>query len=114
MQIIRWLDVYKRQGHDKEHSGFWISNYTYYGHAHNMFLQIAYDYGIIPGILFLLIYLYSLYRAFRLCLKGNWTCIVFLLAILCFGMAEMVPVSYTHLDVYKRQGRSGRSCTICF
>lgn len=81
------------KGHDKEHSGFWISNYTYYGHAHNMFLQIAYDYGIIPGILFLLIYLYSLYRAFRLCLKGNWTCIVFLLAILCFGMAEMVLVS---------------------
>lgn len=81
------------KGHDKEHSGFWISNYTYYGHAHNMFLQVAYDYGIIPGILFLLIYLYSLYRAFRLCLKGNWTCIVFLLAILCFGMAEMVLVS---------------------
>lgn len=54
---------------------------------------VAYDYGIISGILFLLIYLYSLYRAFRLCLKGNWTCIVFLLAILCFGMAEMVLVS---------------------
>ena len=81
------------RGHDKEHSGFWISEATYYGHAHNMFLQIAYDYGIIPGILFLLIYMYSLYRAFRLCLKGNWTCIVFLLAILCFGMAEMVLVS---------------------
>lgn len=81
------------RGHDKEHSGFWISRDTYYGHAHNMFLQVAYDYGIIPGILFLLIYLYSLYRAFRLCLKGNWTCIVFLLAILCFGMAEMVLVS---------------------
>lgn len=80
-------------GHDKEHSGFWISEDTYYGHAHNMFLQVAYDYGIIPGILFLLIYLYSLYRAFRLCLKGNWTCIVFLLAILCFGMVEMVLVS---------------------
>lgn len=80
-------------GHDKEHSGFWISDYTYCGHAHNMFLQVAYDYGIIPGILFALIYLYSLYRAFRLCLKGNWTCIVFLLAILCFGMAEMVLVS---------------------
>lgn len=80
-------------GHDKQHSGFWISGDTYYGHAHNMFLQVAYDYGIISGILFLLIYLYSLYRAFRLCLKGNWTCIVFLLAILCFGMAEMVLVS---------------------
>ena len=80
-------------GHDKQHSGFWISGDTYYGHAHNMFLQVAYDYGIISGILFLLIYLYSLYRAFRLCLKGNWTCIVFLLAVLCFGMAEMVLVS---------------------
>lgn len=80
-------------GHDKQHSGFWISRDTYYGHAHNMFLQVAYDYGIIPGILFLLVYLYSLYRAFRLWLKGNWTCIVFLLAILCFGMVEMVLVS---------------------
>ena len=81
------------RGHDKEHSGFWISNYIYYGHAHNMFLQVAYDYGIIPGILFVLIYLYSLYRVFLLCRKGNWTCIVFLLAILCFGMVEMVLVS---------------------
>lgn len=81
------------EGHDKEHSGFWISNDTYYGHAHNMFLQVAYDYGIIPGILFLIIYLYSMYRAFRLCLKGNWICMVFLLAILCFGMVEMVLVS---------------------
>lgn len=80
-------------GHDKQHSGFWISGDTYYGHAHNMFLQVAYDYGIISGILFLLVYLYSLYRAFRLWLKGNWNCIVFLLAILCFGMAEMVLVS---------------------
>lgn len=80
-------------GHDKQHSGFWISDDMYYTHAHNMFLQVAYDYGIIPGLLFLLIYLYSLYRAFRLCLKGNWICIVFLLAILCFGMVEMVLVS---------------------
>lgn len=80
-------------GHDKEHSGFWISDYTYCDHAHNIFLQVAYDYGIIPGILFALIYLYSLYRAFLLCRKGNWICMVFLLAILCFGMAEMVLVS---------------------
>lgn len=81
------------EGHDKNHSGFWISRGTYYGHAHNMFLQVAYDYGIIPGILFVLIYLYSLYRAFLLCRKDNWICMVFLLAILCFGMVEMVLVS---------------------
>lgn len=81
------------RGHDKEHSGFWISEDTYYGHAHNMFLQVAYDYGIIPGILFVLIYLYSLYRALLLCRKDNWICMVFLLAILCFGMVEMVLVS---------------------
>lgn len=81
------------RGHDKEHSGFWISEDIYYGHAHNMFLQVAYDYGIIPGILFVLIYLYSLYRAFLLCRKGNWICMVFLMAILCFGMVEMVLVS---------------------
>ena len=81
------------RGHDKEHSGFWISEDTYYGHAHNMFLQVAYDYGIIPGILFVLIYLYSLYRALLLCRKGNWICMVFLLSILCFGMVEMVLVS---------------------
>lgn len=81
------------RGHDKEHSGFWISEDIYYGHAHNIFLQVAYDYGIIPGILFVLIYLYSLYRAFLLCRKGNWICMVFLMAILCFGMVEMVLVS---------------------
>ena len=84
------------RGHDKEHSGFYFSDGTYliyYEHAHNMFLQVAYDYGIIPGILFLIIYLYSMYRAFRLCSKGNWTCMVFLIVVLCFGMVEMVLVS---------------------
>lgn len=80
-------------GHDKEHSGFWISPFTYYEHAHNMFLQVAYDYGIVPGILFLIIYLYSMHRALRLCREGNRICIVFLLAIFCFGMVEMVLVS---------------------
>lgn len=80
-------------GHDKYHDGFWFSGNTYYDHAHNMFLQIAYDYGIIPGILFVLIYLYSLYRALKMCKRGNWICIVFLLATLCFGMVEIVLVS---------------------
>lgn len=80
-------------GHDKNHAGFWITQYLYLGHAHNMFLQVAYDYGIVSGILFVLIYLYSLYRAFLLCGKGNWVCMVFLLAILCFGMVEMIVTS---------------------
>ena len=77
------------RGHDRSFLGFYLTEEVYYEHAHNMFLQMAYNYGIPAGILFLGMYLYSLMKAVGMCRKGRWECAVFLIAIACFGMAEM-------------------------
>ena len=76
-------------GHPWEGQGFYAIGERYYGHAHNMFLQTAYDYGIPAGILFIGIYLYSIFRALRMRKPEGWVCTAFLLAIACFGMLEM-------------------------
>ena len=79
-------------GHSKTASGFYMedgASNVYYGHAHNMFLQIAYDYGIIAGILFLV---WNLWCLLRLILRKDMTGIIwaaFLAAILVYGCAEM-------------------------
>ena len=39
-------------GHHRDDGGFYISEESYMEHAHNMFLQVAYDYGIPAGICF--------------------------------------------------------------
>lgn len=42
-------------GHESEGFGFWINaTERFDGHAHNAYLQVAYNYGIMPGLLFLL------------------------------------------------------------
>ena len=76
-------------GHSKTASGFYMADGDYYDHAHNMFLQIAYDYGIIAGILFLVCNLWCLVR---LVLRKDMTGIIwaaFLVAVLVYGCAEM-------------------------
>lgn len=82
-------------GHSKTDAGFFLSKKVYIGHAHNLFLQIAYDYGIPAGILFMVLYFSKLFQAFR---QGRsdqleaMICTAFLLAILGFGFFEMVVV----------------------
>lgn len=78
-------------GH-KDNGAFYM---TYYdgafeiGHAHNMFLQIAYNYGIIAGVMFLALNLWCFLRL--LCRKDltGIICATFLVAILVYGFAEM-------------------------
>ena len=53
-------------GHIGEGQGFYMNEWTYWGHAHNMFLQTAYHYGIPAGILFILIWIYGIIRAIRM------------------------------------------------
>lgn len=79
-------------GHSKEVAGFYglyASKGRYFDHAHNMFLQIAYDYGIIAGILFLI---WNLWCLIRLLLRKDMQgiiCATFLVAILAYGCFEM-------------------------
>ena len=69
-----------------------MTEQDFYGHAHNMFLQIAYDYGITAGILFLLWNLYCLVRLLRRRDMPGLFCAVFLAGILVYGCTEMALV----------------------
>ncbi len=76
-------------GHSKEAAGFYLEGGSYYGHAHNMFLQVAYDYGIFAGILFLGCNIWCLIRLIR---RRDMIGIIgasFLTAIIVYGLAEM-------------------------
>lgn len=81
------------QGHKSSTALVYIEeDYFSEWHAHNVFLQIAYDYGIICGILFLLWNLCCMVRLFlRKDLHGV-ICLVFLAAVLGFGCAEMAVI----------------------
>lgn len=81
------------RGHSKADAGFYINGWDVMTHAHNMFLQVAYDYGIPAGVLLLGLYLWSMIRLVRRHTLHDIICIMFLLAILCFGMFEMVVTS---------------------
>lgn len=78
------------RGHRTEGQGFYTIFDRHYTHAHNMFLQMAYDYGILTGIVFVIVYLYALIRALRKNTLEGWTSTAFLIAIFCFGLLEMV------------------------
>ncbi len=77
------------RGHSRDVSGFYMTDGYYYEHAHNMFLQFAYDYGIIAGVLFLA---WNLWCLARLLLRKDMPgiiCAVFLSATMAYGCAEM-------------------------
>ena len=77
-------------GHKSSEAVFYLEDGTEIGHAHNMFIQIAYSYGVAAGGLFLLIYLHGIIHAFYHGRRANFIGGVFLVAILCFGLVEMV------------------------
>lgn len=77
-------------GHSIEQSGFWAENGKYLDHAHNIFLQVAYNYGILTGALFLI---FQVWIFLRLIGRRDMPGIIgamFLTAILVFGLGEMV------------------------
>ena len=78
------------QGHKTSGQGFYTIWRIYYGHAHDMFLQVAYDYGILCGILFLIIYLNNLIKALVSHYLKSVINGIFLLGIMGFGLWEMV------------------------
>lgn len=77
------------EGHSKKNSGFYMDYGIYQDHAHNMFLQIAYDYGIIAGGLFVIWNLWCLVRLLQRKDMQGIICAAFLAAILVYGCAEM-------------------------
>lgn len=109
-------------GHGIEESGFWTINNKYYSHAHNVFLQVAYDYGVITGALFLVFNLWILWRLIRRRDMPGIIGAMFLIAILTFGLSEMVittgqislsllfVIYYWGIDVPDNSADTGRRC----
>lgn len=62
---------------------------TEISHAHNMYLQFAYNYGIPVGLLFIIWNLWCLVRLLRRKDLTGIICAAFLAAILTYGFAEM-------------------------
>ena len=78
------------RGHTKEQLPFYYTHNAIEGdHTHNMFLQIAFDHGILPGLLFLV---WSIACFIRLVMRKNLEGIIlvtFFSAIFVYGLAEM-------------------------
>ena len=49
-----YLENMNLRGHKEEENGVWVGEEYFAPHAHNLFLQYAFNYGAIAGILFLL------------------------------------------------------------
>ena len=94
------------RGHRSEEAAFYFLSDVVFAHAHNILLQMAYDYGIIAGILFLGIYLYSLVRlvrrACRMPSDGSWCWLAFAAAVFFYSMTEVsvVPGMITWVLLY--------------
>lgn len=79
------------EGHDGD--VFYYRKNRAFGNAHNMFLHVAYLYGILPGILFLV---WNIWCLFRLIWRRDMVGIVggtFMSAIMAYGMFEQATTT---------------------
>ena len=101
-----YLDHLNLLGHSNAEAEFYFQKDYVIRHAHNMLIQMAYDYGAVTGILFLILNFYSLFRLTKLACRmpsdGSWSWMAFALAVFCFGMTEMaiVPGMITWVLLY--------------
>lgn len=91
--MVRWaiyrtyigrLDLW---GHRNGEDGVWIKEGYYAPHAHNFFLQIMFSFGIVTGILFLLVAAATLFYCLKQCVgkaKEDWIFIVGVFMITSF------------------------------
>lgn len=80
-------------GHRREEKGFYLLSNMYIPHAHNLFLQMAYDYGIPVGLLFFGIMVWCVIRLIRWGKReegmNSWILLFFLSSIIIYGMTEL-------------------------
>lgn len=74
------------------HEGDAFSPEEIFGNAHNMFIEVAYKYGIPCGILYLLVWILTLIKGWKQSRTSEteFLRLVLLIAILCIGMIENV------------------------
>ena len=97
-----------------EYQGFQLTPTYWIGHAHNLYLQWATDFGVPAGMLLIIILIYTLYLLIGKYLNhsdGSEPAYIFwLLAVMLFGMLEYCwgPGSITILLMFMAIGSAGR------
>lgn len=89
-QYLKQLNLF---GHKKNDQGFQLSPFYWVGHAHNIYLQYATDFGVITGVLFItinicLIYIIDRYK------KDNMKAVGILLLCLVILLDGMLEYSW--------------------
>lgn len=101
---IRWA-IYRTylgrlnfMGHRNSGDGVWVTAEGYYApHAHNFLLQIMFSFGILTGVLFLIITVYALWYCMKRCLEkewGDWNFVVGVFMITSFAGFGMLEIDW--------------------
>lgn len=98
---VRWgiywsyLGKLNFEGHRSEEDGVWLTKSYFAPHAHNFLIQLMFSYGILTGILFMMVLLYAFLHCLMQCLRekrGSWFFILGVLMIISFvgfGLLEI-------------------------
>ncbi len=81
-----YLENMNLRGHKEEENGLWVGEEYFAPHAHNLFLQYAFNYGAIAGILFLLF----VGTTIGVLWKEKTPHLFLYVAILVFGLTEIM------------------------
>ena len=80
-------------------SDFYLLEDLVLSHPHNLLLHIAYNHGVVAGLLFLVLNLYTIFsfavRSFKKLPGESWVWLALYIAVFFFGMTEMALVSGT-------------------
>lgn len=91
MGKLKWV------GEENNVQGVWINRWFFASHCHNVFLQFAYDFGIIVGVIFILFILISYITALIGLIKRRtgqnyfrlFVCVGYTTLFVVFGMLEI-------------------------
>lgn len=91
-----WKEYFNRLnviGHKIEEPHFWLTESYYILHAHNIFLEFAYNFGAVTGILFFFGYVFCAVKQLLLTCKikdyKNFTILILIVAFGSFGIFEL-------------------------
>lgn len=82
-------------GHRSEEDGVWLTAGNFAPHAHNFLLQMMFSHGILTGILFMMVLLYTFLHCLMQCLRkkrGSWFFILgvfMIVSFVGFGLLEI-------------------------
>lgn len=96
LEIFRYyLEHLNLWGHENAEHGLQLTENYWAPHAHNLFLQMAFNFGIIAGLFFFVWVLYGMLVLMRRAFRGekdagSVSLLLFYVNILTFGMLEIV------------------------